>query len=168
MVVGEFIGNNLNLEFVQLDRRRHEEIQIDISNIMSQEELVNHINLIELNPLNFIKIVLTGAKNFEINIIKLMELTERDNIIKIYDQSYIAEDLNVIAEEFNLKGLFVKKQMEKIQEFDKAISEIRLRLQKETDPDVIIEKEKLIEDISKKQILTYKAIEIVLEEMKNI
>lgn len=168
MIVGEFIGNNLNLEFVQLDRRRHEEIQIDISNIMSQEELINHINSIELNPLNFIKIVLTGAKNFEINIIKLMELIERDNIIKIYDQSYIAEDLNVIAEEFNLKGLFVKKHMEKIQELDKAISEIRLRLQKETDPDVIIEKEKLIEDISKKQILTYKAIEIVLEEMKNI
>lgn len=168
MVVGEFFGEVLNLEFIPLDKRKHEEIEIDISSIMSQEELVNYINSIDLNSLNFIKIILKGEKNMQINILKLKELIEKENIVKIYDQSHVAEDLNVIAEEFNLKGIFVKKHMNKIYELDDNISEIRLRLQKETDPDVIIEKEKLITDISKKQILIYRAIEIVLEEMKNI
>lgn len=168
MVVGEFIGDILTLDYISLDNRKHEEIELDISEIMSQEELVNYINSTDLNSLNFIKIILKGDKNFEVNITKLMELIEKENIIKIYDQSYIVEDLSLISEEFNLKGLFVKRHMEKIHELDNNISEIRLRLQKEIDPDVIKEKEKLIADISKEQVLIYKAIEVVLEEMKNI
>ena len=168
MVVGEFFGGVLNLEFVPLDKRVHEEIELDITNIMSQEELVNYINKMDLNSENFIKIILKGEKNFEVNIIKLKELIEKNNIIKIYDNSRIAEDLNLISEEFNLKGIFVKNHMNKIKELDNSISDIRLRLQKETDPDVIREKEKLIVDISKQQSLIYKAVEIVLEEMKGM
>ncbi len=168
MVVGEFFGGVLNLEFVPLDKRMHEEIELDITNIMSQEELVNYINKMDLNSENFIKIILKGEKNFEVNIIKLKELIEKNNIIKIYDNSRIAEDLDLISEEFNLKGIFVKNHMNKIKELDNSISDIRLRLQKETDPDVIREKEKLIVDISKQQSLIYKAVEIVLEEMKGM
>ena len=168
MVVGEFLGDSLNLEFVALDKRTHEEIKLNITEIMSQEELINYINAMNINPLNFIKIILKGDKNFEVNIIKIMELVEKDNIIKIYDNSRIAEDLDLIAEGFNLKGIFVKKHMGRIAELDNNISDIRLRLQKETDPDVIHEKEKLIADISKQQMLIYKAVEIVLEEMKGM
>lgn len=167
MVVGEFLGDVLTLELIPLDERKHEEVFLDISEIMSPEELVNHINDMTINPLNFIKVILTGAKNFEINLIYLKKLIERDNIIKIYDNSHISEDLELVSEEFNLKGLFVKKHMRKISELDDAISDIRLRLQKETDPDVIHEKEKLIIEISKQQALIYKAIEVVVEEMKN-
>ena len=168
MVVGEFIDNRLNLEFIPLDRRQHEEIEIDISEIHSQEELINNINNMDLSAMNFIKIILVGAKSFEVNTIKMLELMEKENIIKIYDNSYIAENLEEVAEEFNLKGLFVKNQLEKIAELDDRISDMRLRLQKETDPGVILEKEKLIAELSKKQILNYRAIAVVIEEMRNM
>lgn len=168
MVVGEFFGDVLSLEFIPLDKRMHEEIELDITKIMSQEELINYINKMDLNSNNFIKITLKGEKNFEVNVIKIKELIEKDNIIKIYDNSRIAEDLDLISEEFNLKGIFVKNQMDKIKELDNSIYDIRLRLQKETDPDVIHEKEKLIIEISKQQALIYKAVEIVLEEMKGM
>ena len=168
MVVGEFLGDSLILDYIQLDRRIHEEIELDISEILSQEELINKINSMEINPMNFIKLILVGAKNFEITLIKIKELIEKENIIKVYDQSYISEDLSKVSEEFNLKGIFVKRHLEKLSELDNSVSDIRLRLQKETDPDVIKEKEKLIKDISKKQALIYKAIEVVVEEMKKI
>ena len=168
MVVGEFLGDSLVLDYIQLDRRIHEEIELDISEILSQEELINKINSMEINPMNFIKLILVGAKNFEITLIKIKELIEKENIIKVYDQSYISEDLSKVSEEFNLKGIFVKRHLEKLSELDNSVSDIRLRLQKETDPDVIKEKEKLIKDISKKQALIYKAIEVVVEEMKKI
>lgn len=168
MVVGEFLGDTLSLEFIPLDKRAHEEIDLDITEIMSQEELADYINKMNINPLNFVKINLKGDKHFEVNIVKLMGIIEKDNIIKIYDNSRIAEDLDLIAEEFNLKGIFVKKHINRIKELDNNISEIRLRLQKETDPDVIHEKEKLIVDIVKEQMLIYKALEIVLEEMKGV
>ena len=62
---------------------------------------------------NLYKIILTGIKNIEINKNEINKLIEKNNIIKIKDKTEIKYNLNKLAEQKNLKGIFVKKILEK-------------------------------------------------------
>lgn len=107
MIVGEIIDKKLNKEFVKVDDRKFVEFELDVSNIISEEELIEKINSInEENELY--KIILVGYRNFPINIdIKLIN----KNIIKIKDNTKLKLDFK--ENNSTLKGLFVKKLNER-------------------------------------------------------
>lgn len=107
MIVGEIIDKKLNKEFVKVDDREFVEFELDVSNIISEEELIEKINNInEENKLY--KIILIGYRNFPINIdIKLIN----KNIIKIKDNTKLKLDFK--ENNSTLKGLFVKKLNER-------------------------------------------------------
>ena len=107
MIVGEIIDKKLNKEFIKIDDREFIELELDVSNIISEEELIEKINNInEENKLY--KIILIGYRNFPINIdIKLIN----KNIIKIKDNTKIKLDFK--ENNSTLKGLFVKKLNER-------------------------------------------------------
>ena len=107
MIVGEIIDKKLNKEFVKVDDREFVEFELDVSNIISEEELIEKINSInEENELY--KIILVGYRNFPINIdIKLIN----KNIIKIKDNTKLKLDFK--ENNSTLKGLFVKKLNER-------------------------------------------------------
>lgn len=168
MVYGEFIGDALYLEKIPLDDTIHRTIELDISNFSSEQELINNINDMDINENDLVRIYFTGHKNFEVNDIKIKKYIEKENILEIIDNSSIKEDLNEIKNEFSLKGIFVKERLEKIEELENTKNEITLRIKQETDPSVIKEKEKLVNELEKEQRANYKAIEIVLQEMNNM
>ena len=107
MIVGEIIDKKLNKEFIKIDDREFVEFELDVSNIISEEELIEKINSInEENELY--KIILVGYRNFSINIdIKLIN----KNIIKIKDNTKLKLDFK--ENNSTLKGLFVKKLNER-------------------------------------------------------
>lgn len=105
--------NKIKINFIKLDNRIFEEINLDISEINSEEELIEKINSIKLEENNLYKIILTGIKNIEINKNEINKLIEKNNIIKIKDKTEIKYNLNKLAEQKNLKGIFVKKILEK-------------------------------------------------------
>ena len=107
MIVGEIIDKKLNKEFIKIDEREFVEFELDVSNIISEEELIEKINNInEENKLY--KIILIGYRNFPINIdIKLIN----KNIIKIKDNTKLKIDFK--ENNNTLKGLFVKKLNER-------------------------------------------------------
>ncbi len=112
MIVGEFSKLGNKIEFIQLDERNFEEIEFDISNIRYKEDLVHSLENLSLNKNNYIKIILTGNRNFEINTIELLKLLSVPHILKIKDNSSIKVDLDTFSEENTLRGIFVKKIME--------------------------------------------------------
>ena len=63
-----------------------------------------------------IEIILTGKRNFEIDIYDLYKLISNDKIIKIKNKTKINYDLNRLSNENTLKGLFAKKMLEKLNE----------------------------------------------------
>ena len=67
MIVGEINNNNLIKKFIPVDDREFIEKEINVDNIFSEEELIEKINNIEENN-NLYKIILTGNRNFPINI----------------------------------------------------------------------------------------------------
>ena len=116
IVEGEITKDKINKKFIKLDNRIFEEIEFDISNINSEEELIEKINEIKIDKNNLYKIILTGNKTFKFNLININKLNLNENIIKIKNNSKINYNLELISKENNLKGIFVKKMLEKIKE----------------------------------------------------
>ena len=107
MIVGEIINKKLFKKFIPIDNREFIEKEINISDIYSEEELIEKINNIEENN-NLYKINLIGYRNFPINInIKLL----KNNIIKIKNNTKIK--IEIKENNYTLKGKFIKKLNEK-------------------------------------------------------
>ena len=106
--------NKTKISFVKLDNRVFEEKKLDVSEINSEEEMIEKINCIETDENNFYKIILTGTKNIEINTNILCKLIAKNNILKIEDKTETKYDFDKLVEQNNLKGIFVKKMIQKL------------------------------------------------------
>lgn len=116
MIVGEIEKNKTKIEFIPLDETYFEEIELDISEINSEEELIEKINEIKIQKNKFIKIILIGKRKFEIQKNKIIKLIENKNILKIKDNTKINYELENLAKENNLKGIFVRNMLKKLEE----------------------------------------------------
>lgn len=131
-------GTKVRIEHINLDPIKYETLYMNISDISSKEEIVTRINYMEIDKNNFYKVVLKGKKDFLITEKYILDNIQWNNILRIEDETQREIDIDEISKENTLRGIFVKKILEKIE--------------KETDT---VEKEKL-ED----------AIELVLTEMR--
>ena len=109
MIVGELDKEKIKLEFIPIDNKEFKELELNISDINSEEELIEKINNLNLEENNFYKIILIGNKNFEINIYNLFKYILNENIIKIKDKSKLKINIEEVSKNNNLKGLFVKE-----------------------------------------------------------
>ena len=97
-----------------MTKKEFKEKEIDISNINSIEELIEKINELRLEENVFYKLILAGDKNFEININNLLKYINNENIIKIKNNTKLKINLEELAKEKSLKGLFVKEILEEL------------------------------------------------------
>ena len=100
----------INLEFVPLDETEFKLYDLDITEIISKEELIEKINEINFEENNLIEIILTGKRNFEIDRYELYKLISNDKVIKIKDKTKINYDLEKLSNDTTLKGLFAKEK----------------------------------------------------------
>ncbi len=114
MLVGDINKTKNQIEFIKLDNRIFVEKNLDITEINSQEELAQKMNSIVFEPNTENKIILEGKRNFEININNLFKLIQNNQIIKIKNNTKIKYNLEEISKENNLRGIYVKKLLEKI------------------------------------------------------
>ena len=106
----------LSIQFISLDEKEFVEIELDVSNLSSKEELIEKTNDIRIDNNKYYKIVLTGKKNTEIDPNDLIKYVESKNIIKLKDKTKAEYDLEKISKEQSLKGIFVKELLEQIDE----------------------------------------------------
>lgn len=125
MILGNIENGKLDVEFIKLDEKEFRELEINITNLRTPEELLEQIQELELNESDLYKIILKGNRNFEINTYKLYKQIETRNIIKIKDKTKIGYDLNKIANNTTLKGIFAKEMLNKLNDenIDKEILE---------------------------------------------
>ncbi len=118
MIVGEIKEDTkkLNIEFVPIDEKEFVECEIDITEILTEEELIEKINEIKTEENKYYKIILIGNRQFEINVNNIIKYIQNKNMIKIKDKTKIKYDLEKIAKENSLKGIFVKELLEKIEQ----------------------------------------------------
>ena len=114
MIVGEIEKNDFKIDFIPLDVREFIIKNIDVTEINSKEELIEKLNDIDTQEKELIEIYLIGKRNFEIDIYEILKLISNDNIIKIKNKTKINYDLEKISQEKTLRGIFVKKMLEKM------------------------------------------------------
>ena len=123
MIVGDIQKGEVKLEFIPLDEEKFKEIEMDVTDIVSKEELIEKINELEIQNNEYIKVILIGNRNFEINKYELLKYMENERIIKIKDHTKIAYNLEKMANENTLKGLFAKEMLEKLNQPNMAEEE---------------------------------------------
>ena len=121
MIVGDIDKENIKLEFVSVDDTEFKLYDLDVTEIISKEELIEKINELNFDENNLIEIILVGKRNFEIDRYELYKLISNDKVIKIKDKTKINYDLEKLANNTTLKGLFAKEMMKKLN--DENISE---------------------------------------------
>lgn len=112
MIVGEILNGKVNINFVRLDERKFEEIELKVDDFYSKEDLIDQILNLKLDSMNLYKLVLKGNRNFEINTREILRIVSRENILKIKDSTKINYDLEELSRQKNLKGIFIKEVLE--------------------------------------------------------
>lgn len=115
MVVGKIENGKLDAKLLPLDPREFIKRKVDVSEMFSKEELIEKIEEDEYNEKYFYELLLEGRRNFEIDTYKIYSLIENNNILKIKDLTKRGYDLEKLAEEENLKGIFANKMLEKLE-----------------------------------------------------
>lgn len=108
--------SNLQINFVKLDDRIFEEREVDITNINTEEELIEFINNIYIEENVMCKLVLIGTRNFEIETNKILKLISNKNILKIKNRTKLNFDLEELATQNNLKGIFINEMLNLLSE----------------------------------------------------
>lgn len=113
----EINNNNLKInkkiKFIKADKRIFEEIKFNISEINSEEELVEGIKNMKLEKEKNYKVILEGYKNIEINLNKIQKMVLNESVLKVKDFSKTKYDIKEMANENNLKGIFIGKILQK-------------------------------------------------------
>ena len=126
MIVGEVDKNAVNLSFVPLNETEFIEIELDITDIISKEELIEKLNDLEIDEKSFAKIILIGKRNFEINRYELYKIIDNNRIIKIKDKTKINYNLEKISKENTLKGIFAREMLERLNNENMSDEEIEV------------------------------------------
>ncbi len=108
------ISKKVTTHFIQMDPKEFIEYELDITDINSQEDLIEKINTIEIQENNYYKIILIGDRNFEIKTNEIIKYINSKNIIKIKDSAKIKQNIEEISKENTLKGIFIRKLKELI------------------------------------------------------
>lgn len=114
MIVGNIDENKkLEIAFVPVDKKEFVELNLPVDDILSKEDLIELINSQEWDENCYYKIILTGKRNFEIEPLEILKYITIQNIIKIKNDTTIKLDLEKIAKEESLRGIFVRNLLEK-------------------------------------------------------
>ena len=116
----EINNNNLKInkkiKFIEVDKRIFEEIKLNISEINSEEELIEKIKNIKTERQKNYKVILEGYKNIEIDLNKIKKMVLDENVLKVKDFSKVKYDIKELANQNNLKGVFINKILQKEEE----------------------------------------------------
>lgn len=116
----EINNNNLKInkkiKFIKVDKRIFEEIKLNISEINSEEELIEKIKNIKTERQKNYKVILEGYKNIEIDLNKIQKMVLDENVLKVKDSSKVKYDIKELANQNNLKGVFINRILQKEEE----------------------------------------------------
>lgn len=133
IIIGEVFKGAVNLKFLKTSKRNYYVIDVDISNLVSYEEIkdkiVSSIEETERKN-NLYKIILRGEIDSYIKLneeIILEKIKEYFYFVKIVDKTGVKLDFDKISKDYSIKGVFAKKLLEE-NELDDEIIKMALKI----------------------------------------
>ena len=108
-IVGNIENKQLQIAFIPADNKGFAELELDVTNINDIDELIEKINNLNLKENYLYKLILIGKRKFEIEILNLYKIITKENIIKIKDKTELNYNLEEMANDYTLKGIFIKE-----------------------------------------------------------
>ncbi len=108
-IVGSIENKELQIAFIPVDNKAFAEIELDATDINDIDELVEKINNLNLKENYLYKLILIGKRKFEIEILNLYKIINKENIIKIKNKTILNYNLEEMANSYTLKGIFIKE-----------------------------------------------------------
>ena len=124
VVVGEITKNSITKEIVKFDNRIFEELEVRADSFNSKEDLIEYVLGLNFKKDYMYKLVLEGKRNFEISSREIIKALDSVNILKVKDATKLNYDLNELAKENNLKGIFIKKVLDRAKLEDLSVEEV--------------------------------------------
>lgn len=124
MIVGEIQNGVLSTKFVKLDEREYTTLALNVENFSSKDDLIEHLTELRLTDKIMYEIVLIGKRNFEINTREILNTISSDQILKIKDNTKLNYDLEEIARENTLRGIFVKEALKRLNDGEYTKEEV--------------------------------------------
>lgn len=113
-IVGNIENKKLQTAFIPVDNKEFAEIELDVTSINDLDELIQKINNLELKENYLYKVILIGKRKFEIEVLNLYKIINRKNIIKIKNETKLNYNLEEMANDYTLKGIFIKEFLNEI------------------------------------------------------
>ena len=119
---GMIVGNidvetkTVTTSFYPVDTKEFKVKTVDISEMNSEEELIESINAIVLEENAYYKIEFRGTKQFDIDCTRILKHITNPNILKMKDKTKIKYDIEALAKEKSLRGLFVQEILKNMKE----------------------------------------------------
>lgn len=123
-IMGNLEKEKIEIEFIKADDKEFKELEFDVSNIIDFEKLIEEINNLKLDENKFYKIILTGKRNFEIDLLQLNKFILLENIIKIKDKTILNYDLKELINNTTLKGIFAQELLNELENKNYSEEEI--------------------------------------------
>lgn len=114
IITGEIKKGEINIQFYPIKTKTFEEKEVNITEVNSREDLIQILNELNLSSESYYKIILTGTKNFNINKYEILNLIQNKQILKIKDSTKDKYNIEEIAMQANLTGLFAKNILNKM------------------------------------------------------
>jgi len=99
-------------EFIPVCKRRHTELNVDITGMVTQEEIIEAIAKQIERKEDLYKVILCGEAELMPRIEVIKEAFSACFFIKVYDRTKRPVDLATLSHEPGLRGLFVQKLLE--------------------------------------------------------
>ncbi len=109
MIVGDITKDTFSMEFVKLDDRQFEEIELKVDDLYSKEDLIEKILSLDFDDKKLYKINLIGKRNFEINTREILRILSVENVLKIKNSTTLSYDIEELSKQQNLKGMFIRE-----------------------------------------------------------
>lgn len=112
LVIGNLEKDNITYEFKNMEYRHFEIVEFDVSNVRVYSDVMDSLNLGD----NIYRVVLKGNRNIELKSICEAINSMNKGVCDIIDNTHLPYNLQEIAMQKNLKGIFTKKMLKKLEE----------------------------------------------------
>lgn len=120
LVIGELEKNNTSYEFKNMEYRHFTILNVDITNAKIPSDVLDLIDLED----DIYRVELTGVRNVDTKEVSDAIMAFSKNVCEIKDETHLPYDLEQIASQNTLKGIFTRKMLEELKEYPENEEEI--------------------------------------------
>lgn len=120
VILGEVTAEGVSIHFEPICKRQYIEQKVSVDGLVTHEEIIGAIRALGVNEKDLYKIILTGETELVPDVNVLAGGFSDCFFLKVYDETKRPLDVQKLASESGLRGMFTQKMLSGLSGVDKA------------------------------------------------